>query len=81
MSFLDRTVEREVEYAIGFTDGTWRRVTVRVPEKYSNVLDDDEVKEKADKIAEKLGFEGQAVAFRTVLYIEPPEGGYDDDRW
>ena len=71
--------ERRVEFAFGFEDGTWRRVTINVPEREDRVLDEAELIDKAKEIATSVGFEGREIAFQHVLFVEDPVGGYGDD--
>lgn len=70
--------EREVEFAVGLNDGTWHKMCVTVPEDESRVLEDDEVEAKALEVIERIGSK-EEVAFRAVLYISPPAGGYAED--
>jgi hypothetical protein len=74
-------VFRRIEFAIGFTDGTWSEASILVPEPYDNAMTEDEVRERAEEMMEKFEFSDKEIAFRTILFIEDPEGGYDDDRW
>lgn len=70
--------ERHVEFAVGFSDGTWREVDVVIEEEEDRVLDEDEVVMAAKVLLEKIDFD-QPVTFYHTLYISPPEGGYADD--
>jgi len=69
---------REIEVAVGLTNGTWRKLWVEVPEDENYVLDNEEASEKAQEIA--LATAAQAdwdVAFVYVLYIPPAEDDLD----
>lgn len=73
--------EREVEMAIGFSDGTWVSRAIRVPEPLYAVFDEEDIRISALEIAEQLDFEDQEVVFRTIIQISEPEGGYGDDSY
>jgi len=73
--------ERRVNFAFGFTDGTWRKISILVPERDDYVLDEEEAILKAGEIATTVicASKGE-VEFRHVLSVDDPPGGYDD-RW
>jgi hypothetical protein len=73
-----RDLQREVVVAIGLKDGTWKQATINVPEPWNNVLDESEVKRKAEEIAGEIY---PKIAFIKVLHIDDPEGGYAEDHW
>lgn len=76
---MGKTLQREVEFAVGFVGGQWSEVSVSVEENYERVLDDPEIIEKALEVLKKMDFSPNAVAFHHVLYIEDPEGGFGED--
>lgn len=64
---------RSVEVAIGFTGGQWESIWVEIDEPVNIALDDEEMSERAEEVAESLAAKGgRAVAFTRVLYIEEP---------
>lgn len=76
---MGEAYEREVEFAVGFTGGQWREVSITVQETPERALDDDELVEKAVEILEKLDFSPNLVSFHHVLYIEDPDNMHDED--
>jgi len=71
--------DRRVEFAVGFENGTWSRVTVVLQEPEERVFDEIELLEAAgDRIDEAIP-SNMTEVFRHVLAISEPEGGYGED--
>ena len=70
--------ERKVVFAVGFRGGTWREITVNVPEQDDYVLDRGEAISRAHDIAVELDVGGEDIIFRHVLRVEDPPEDYED---
>lgn len=76
---MGEAYEREVEFAVGFTGGHWREVSIIVQEDPDCALDDDEVVAKALITLEQIDFSPEIVAFHHILYIQDPDSIHDED--
>lgn len=69
---MAKNCERIVEFAVGFSDNTWKELEIRVTEDPAYALEDQEVIDEATKVIEKVEFP-QEISFYHVLYVSEPE--------